>query len=108
MAPLLLDSDVVFVDIGAYSSTPPQIGDVVVALHPYQRDLQLIKRVTDVTDDGRVFLQSDNPSEGTDSRSFGTISCQRILGRVTARIEVDAVKTQFRTKKRLPVHEQSF
>ena len=88
MAPLLLDSDVVFVNIGAYSSTPPQIGDVVVALHPYQRDLQLIKRVTDVTDDGRVFLQSDNPSEGTDSRSFGTISCQRILGRVTARIEV--------------------
>ena len=87
MAPLLLDSDVVFVDTGAYSSSPPQIDDVVVALHPYQRDLQLIKRVANVADD-RVFLRSDNPSEGTDSRAFGTIPCQRILGRVTARIEV--------------------
>jgi nickel-type superoxide dismutase maturation protease len=88
MAPLLLDSDIVFVDIRAYSTHPPQANDVVIALHPFQRDLQIVKRVAHVTDDQRAFLRSDNPTEGTDSRSFGAIPYDRILGRVTARIEV--------------------
>lgn len=86
MSPLLSDGDVVFVDTRAYTTALPQVGELVVALHPYQRDLQIIKRVADVTDDRRVFLQSDNPSEGTDSRSFGAIPYDRLLGRVTARI----------------------
>jgi nickel-type superoxide dismutase maturation protease len=86
MSPLLNDGDVVFVDPRAYATALPQVGDVVVARHPYQRDLQIIKRVADVTDDQRVFLESDNPSEGTDSHTFGTIPYDRLLGRVTARI----------------------
>ncbi len=86
MSPQLRNGDVVFVDAKAYTKILPQVGDVVVALHPYQRDLQIIKRVADVADDRRVFLQSDNPSEGTDSHSFGVIPYDRLLGRVTARI----------------------
>ena len=86
MSPLLSDGDVVFVDTRAYATALPQVGEVVVAFHPYQRDLQIIKRVADVTDDRRVFLQSDNPSEGTDSHSFGAVPYDRLMGRVTARI----------------------
>ena len=88
MAPLLVDGDVVLVDDRAYASRSPQIGDVVVARHPYQRDLQIIKRVADLPGEKQAFLQSDNPTEGTDSRSFGAIPYDRIVGQVTARIEI--------------------
>jgi len=86
MTPTLNDGDVVFVDMRAYRTGLPEPGDVVVALHPYQRDLRLIKRVGHITDDGRLFLVSDNPGAGTDSRAFGAIAGEGVLGRVVSRV----------------------
>ncbi len=87
MQPTLLPGDILLVDTRAYAASPPQLGDIVLAHHPYQKDLTIIKRVVDITSEGRLVLHSDNPSVGSDSRSFGTLSPQRLIGRVTCRVK---------------------
>jgi len=85
MMPLLKPGDEVLVNPRAYRKIPPNPGDVVVTRHPYRKDLRLVKRVTAVLDDGRCLIEGDNPSESTDSRSFGSVALEQILGRVTSR-----------------------
>jgi nickel-type superoxide dismutase maturation protease len=85
MAPLLQPGDEVLIDPHAYKQTVPQVGDIVVSRHPYRMDVRLVKRITTILEDGRCLLEGDNPSDSTDSRSFGAVAPQRILGRVTSR-----------------------
>ncbi|RME41320.1 MAG: nickel-type superoxide dismutase maturation protease [Caldilineae bacterium] len=85
MRPLLEPGDEVLVDPRAYRRTPPQIGDVVIARHPFRRDVRLIKRVTKVLDGDRYELRGDNPAASTDSRTFGAVPRRHLLGKVTAR-----------------------
>jgi nickel-type superoxide dismutase maturation protease len=83
MAPHLHDGDEILVDLHAYRRTTPQPGDVVLAQHPYRRDLRLVKRVEAVLERDRYKLWGDNPSESSDSRTFGDMPRSHILGRVT-------------------------
>jgi nickel-type superoxide dismutase maturation protease len=85
MLPMLKPGDEVLVNPRAYRSLLPHAGDIVVAQHPYRTDLCLVKRVVEVFSDGRCFIKGDNPSESTDSCSFGAVTPERILGRVTSR-----------------------
>ncbi len=85
MTPLLKPGDEVLINPGAYRRAPPKPGDIVVARHPYRADLRLVKRVASVLADGRCFIEGDNLSESTDSRSFGAVAFEQILGRVTSR-----------------------
>ncbi len=83
MAPALRDGERVLVDPEAYRDVVPVPGDIVLAVHPFRPGVLLIKRVAHVTTDGRFFLLGDNrfPLESTDSRSFGPLRLERILGR---------------------------
>ena len=65
----------------------PLADDLVAAWHPQQPDLPIVKRVGWIDDNGRYYLTSDNPAEGTDSRTFGTLSPEQIIGTVTCRFE---------------------
>lgn len=85
MTPLLQPGEEVLVDLYAYQTSFPQIDDLVIAIHPQNCDLQIIKRVVAVAEDGSCFLQGDNLAQSNDSRSFGAIALQQILGRVTSR-----------------------
>lgn len=85
MMPLLQPGEEVLVDITAYKKKPPQLGDLVVATHPYLPELHLIKRVAQVLEDGSCFLIGENISVSTDSRSFGLVALEKIVGRVTSR-----------------------
>lgn len=87
MHPTLPDGMTVLLDTAVYHHTPPQIGDIVLAQHPFQPDNKMIKRITAVTEDGRYFLQGDNPdaAESSDSRGFGTVRPDQILGKITHR-----------------------
>lgn len=85
MVPLLYAGDVVFVDPYAYQARLPLPGEVVVARHPTQKGLKLIKRVQMASTSDGCFLMSDNQKEGTDSRVFGPVPLRQIIGRVTSR-----------------------
>ena len=85
MAPLLKAGDEVLVDPGAYRRAGPRPGDIVVTRHPYRSDLSMVKRVARVLENGHCHLEGDNPSESTDSRSFGSLPPELIVGRVTSR-----------------------
>lgn len=85
MAPLLEPGDEVLIDPRAYRRMPPSRGDIVVVRHPYRIDLLLVKRVASVLENGDCRLEGDNPSESTDSRVFGPLPPEQIVGRVTSR-----------------------
>ncbi len=87
MHPTLPDGTTVLLDTAAYRHTSPQTGDIVLAQHPFQPDNKMNKRITAITEDSRFFLQGDNPDavETSDSRSFGTVRPDQILGKVTHR-----------------------
>lgn len=85
MHPTLPDGITVVVDTAVYQHTAPQVGDIVLTQHPFEPDNQMIKRITAVTENGRYFLQGDNPDSlaTSDSRSFGAVRQDQLLGKVT-------------------------
>ena len=85
MTPLLQPGEEILVDLNAYQKAFPQVGEIVVAVHPYDSNLHIIKRVIFVTENGSCFLQGDNLTHSSDSRSFGLVAIKEILGRVTSR-----------------------
>ncbi|MBK7709307.1 MAG: nickel-type superoxide dismutase maturation protease [Acidobacteria bacterium] len=62
-----------------------RVGDIVLANHPFKSSVKIIKRVAQILDDGRYFLVGDDALESVDSRSFGAIRPEDILGRATCR-----------------------
>jgi nickel-type superoxide dismutase maturation protease len=85
MLPGLKPGQEVLVNARAYRRVAPRPGDIVVARHPFRSDLEVVKRVTSQLEDGRFCLEGDNPTDSTDSRSFGPVAREQILGRVTSR-----------------------
>jgi len=86
MEPTLNAGDLVFVDTAAYRFATPQEGDIVVAHHPHKQKLRIIKRVRFLDEDNRCYLVSDNAThpESQDSRSFGFVDLQSVVGCVTS------------------------
>jgi nickel-type superoxide dismutase maturation protease len=82
MTPTLKNGQRVLVKIAANL----QIGDIVVAKHPF-RKTPIIKRITEFSTGGKLFLSGDNPEESTDSRTFGEIPAADILGKVICRLD---------------------
>ena len=85
MTPLLQPGDEILIDPRAYQRSHPQLNHVVVARRPDRVDLWVIKRVAAVVEDGSCFLTGDNSPESTDSRLFGWVTPENILGRVICR-----------------------
>ena len=85
MEPTYQEGDHVLVDPRAFRDRGPRQGDVVLVRHPFRRDLELVKRVAHVGDDGRLTLRGDNPAHSTDSRTYGPVDPALVRGRVTQR-----------------------
>lgn len=94
MNPTLVAGAVVMVDPRAYRRRIPCEDDIVVAQHPRQDGLRIVKRVTAVleapSETGastvQLILASDNEAAGADSRSFGPVALGFVLGRVESRL----------------------
>jgi nickel-type superoxide dismutase maturation protease len=83
MLPSLRSGDRVLIDPKA--TVKP--GDIVLARHPYKASIRILKRLSSIGPDGRIYLSGDNPDDSTDSRSFGSISSSDVLGKVIARLK---------------------
>jgi len=79
MNPTLLHGDQVLVR----KTKEFSVGDVVVARHPYKKEL-IIKRVAKIENDDILFV-GDN-TDSTDSRHFGNVKRTAIIGKVIANI----------------------
>lgn len=85
MLPLLQPGDEVLVNRQAYRHSRPSVGNVVIVQHPQQLNLCLIKRVIAINENGDCFVQGDNSNYSTDSRVFGWVKPELILGLVTCK-----------------------
>lgn len=82
MWPLLQSGDEVLVA----PNRSLQVGDIVVARHPFRTDVHLIKRLDSWDERGHLRLLGDNPSESSDSRTLGAVAPALVVGCVTSRI----------------------
>ena len=87
MEPTLREGDVVFVDTRPSTAASHRDLDVIVARHPQQNDVEIIKRI-EFLDDGAMFLRSDNADDpnAADSRRFGMVPASNFVGLVVAKL----------------------
>jgi nickel-type superoxide dismutase maturation protease len=78
MEPTLNDGEFVLVAAGRR----PEPGQLVVAQHPTEQIL-VVKRVVSWPDEDLVEVASDNPTAGTDSRTWGPLPASAVVGTVT-------------------------
>ncbi|MCM2388032.1 nickel-type superoxide dismutase maturation protease [Streptomyces albipurpureus] len=80
MYPTLRPGDQLLVHYGAQVRP----GDIAVLRHPLQQDLLIVKRIAERRDGGWWVL-GDNPGADGDSRVFGAVPPELLLGRVRGR-----------------------
>lgn len=61
----------------------PAVGAVVVCHHPSDANLVMTKRILSM-DEQSLDLRGDNPDASTDSRHFGPVPLQCLIGEATA------------------------
>jgi nickel-type superoxide dismutase maturation protease len=81
MAPSVSPGERVFVLRVAYWFRSPKVGDIVVLRDPREPERLLIKRI-DVVHGNSVEVVGDNVDGSTDSRIFGPVPNDLILGKV--------------------------
>ena len=90
MTPTLQPGAVVMMNPHAYRMRNPREDEIIAARHPRQAGLRIVKRVAAVVenDEGvvRLVLSSDNTAASADSRAFGPVAVELVLGRVTSRL----------------------
>lgn len=63
-------------------SAAVRVGDIVAVRRPDRSFLIVVKRVERLVDDGRWWLRGDNAAASDDSRVFGSVGADDLLGRV--------------------------
>ena len=80
MEPAFKEGKTLFVSSIPFLFQKPKVGDAVVVKDPRDGRL-LLKRITKI-ENGKFFVAGDNTKSSTDSRIFGVISKNHILGKV--------------------------
>ena len=62
-----------------------RVGQVVVARRPDRPEIEIVKRILAIDEQGLIFLDGDNAAASTDSWTFGPVARELILARVTCR-----------------------
>ena len=95
MSPTLHSGQLVGVNLLAYSTQKPKIGDVVIIQYAGDSHISFVKRISgipgsvvryqnkeQILESDSYFVEGDNRSFSTDSRTFGPINLQQIIGKV--------------------------
>ncbi len=83
MLPTLKDGDAILIDADAKIA----VGDIILTKHPFKKSVKLVKRLSEIDQNGNYFLVGDNPPESTDSRTFGALSPKHLLGKAVCRLK---------------------
>jgi signal peptidase I len=86
MRPTLEPGDYVLVNRWAYRTRSPSPGDLVVVEDPEVPTRFLVKRVSETFGAREVRLMGDNETASRDSRTFGPVALERIVGKVWLRL----------------------
>lgn len=86
MVPAYYDGDLLLVRYGAGAVARLRAGAVVLARDPRQPDLVIVKRAVRREEAGAWWLLADNEFALGDSRQFGAVPPELILGRVLGRL----------------------
>jgi len=87
MEPEFKSGDYVLVNKLVYAFRNPSKGDVVVLKHPKENEGFLIKRISLVTNSDEFYVLGDNKNFSQDSRHFGPIKKDSIIGKVWINIK---------------------
>lgn len=82
MYPTYRSGDRLLINLDAYLTETPVPEDIVLAKHPFKTGIFMIKRVSHITDNQHYFVVGDNLVESSDSRGFGALRLDKILGKV--------------------------
>lgn len=85
MRPALQPGDYVLVSPVAFAGGGPALGDIVVARDPQREGMALVKRVAAVWGPGEYVVLGDNATASRDSRAFGPVAREQIVGRAWLR-----------------------
>jgi nickel-type superoxide dismutase maturation protease len=80
MKPTLLEGQEVLVK-PSRPSLSPKPGQLILVRHPMETQLTMIKRCSYI-ENNLVFVHGDNPTASTDSRQFGGVRAELVLGYV--------------------------
>ena len=83
MRPELEDGDILLVR----RARALAIGDIVLASHPFKKNVTILKRLAAIDETGRLELLGDDSDESSDSRSFGTVPIEHIRGKAVCRLK---------------------
>lgn len=81
MEPTLKSGDYVIVNRLSYVFRKPSLGDVVVVRNPEDKEKFLIKRIQEIKN-SEYFVIGDNKELSRDSRHFGAIKKDLLIGKV--------------------------
>jgi len=81
MNPLLHDGQ----EVQVQRSENYAVGDIVVATHPIQTDITIVKKIESISEDGRFRLRGTNPKESSDK--FGLVSQSKIIGKIISNLD---------------------
>ena len=83
MEPKFYDGDKLFVSAKIYKFREPRVGDTVVVRDP--RDSRMVLKRIESAEGGEYYVRGDNVEWSTDSREFGAILRDGIVGKVVFR-----------------------
>ncbi len=87
MEPAFESGDYVLVNKLAYVFGKPTKGDVIVLKHPKEKNKFIIKRIALATHSNEYYVVGDNKDYSQDSRHFGPVKINSIIGKVWIRIK---------------------
>ena len=82
MEPALKSGDYVIVNKLAYVFGNHSKDDIIVLKHPNEKEKFLIKRISLVTNSNEYYVIGDNKGFSQDSRHFGPVKKDLIIGKV--------------------------
>lgn len=85
MQPLLQPGEWVLVNRAAYRRSRPKVGQLVALKHPLKPHLTLVKCLVAIDTRNYYVVEGLNPAASTDSRHFGPIPLQALVGEVLCR-----------------------